>query len=190
MRCCARILALSLIGVFIAPAGMIWHILAITYYALRSVNDASQWKKVEIHASSFFNDLKIALCIGLPWYQIYQRNFGAGNGSRLFYILALLTILAAASPAKGAILFASKQERVPLYKSILLRNDLGIVAQNGGLLPYNIEKDQEDFENKKGALFEIHKQAAQFLLLRINEIQSQLPDNYSLFFSYPPTWLK
>ncbi len=60
------------------------------------------------------------------------------------------------------------------------------VSQNGGLLPYNIEKDQEDFENKKGALFEIHKQAAQFLLLRINEIQSQLPDNYSLFFSYPP----
>ncbi|MBS0616152.1 MAG: hypothetical protein JSR58_06340 [Verrucomicrobia bacterium] len=180
VRYVARIFALALIGIFVAPIGILWHGLAITVYALKYWRGTSVWEKVEHHTRSFFNDLKIALCIGLPWYNIYQRN------SRLFYLLALVTVTAAASRAKGVALFAGKNERVPLFKSIYLRREFGIVDKKREFLPYDLQKDQEDFANQKGWLFDVHKKAAHFLLTEINQIQSRLPENYNLFFEYPP----
>ena len=189
LRCLARTIALIAIGILIAPLGMLWHGLCIAYHLFtyfQTDKDSSQWEKVKRHSGCFFVDLRIALCIGLPWYQIYQRNFQSKESSRLFYLLACMTIILASSPQKAVLAFAEKEERIPLLKSLILRNDCGIVSKNGGLLPYDIKKDQEDFDEQKGSFFTAQKAAAEHLLQTINKIQCELPDNLRFMFDYPP----
>ncbi len=189
LRCLARTIALIAIGILVAPLGILWHGLCIAYHLFtyfQTDKDTSQWEKVVKHAGCFFADLRIALCIGLPWYLIYQRSFNGKESSRLFYLLACMPIILASSPQKAVIAFAPKEERVPLLKSLFLRNDYGIVPKNGGLLPYDIKKDQEDFDQLKGSFFTAQKAAAEHLLQTINKISCELPSNLNFHFDYPP----
>ena len=74
----------------------------------------------------------------------------------------------------------------PFLKSLIFRNDFGIVSEKGGILSYHIEKDREDFEQKRGLFFTAHKDAARHLLETVNTIQCALPEGLGFVLDHDP----
>lgn len=217
-RAVARAISLLAISTFIAPLGVIWngaHLLkyVINYYqaADGSAGRTESGKKIGEYIPVFFSDL---LCTGFawgfihtfskkPWQGVTVKQFFSpfkqdSNPEKVTLLQGLfassILFFAAGAFPKHAIIYTvlDQDKRAAVYKTLSLRNEFGIVRLDGGFLPYNVEKDNEEIVNKErqGHFQDIIIHQTNQLLWWIQHAQEQLPKDFQIESHYPPNKTK
>lgn len=198
LRAVVRSICFLAVGNIMAPIGIVYHGCfivkeTVVYLTADQADSAESWKKVTDHAKVFFIDLMFA-CFsyafiyllvktgryinkGLP--HLSQNDHQAIIGCNIFFGLFGI------NPKMMVPYIVSPDDRAPLYKTVSLRNDFGITAMDGSLLPYNRTFDQESLD-LKGHFGELMRAQALDLLYLINDIQSTLPPDSKIKAHYPP----
>ncbi|MBS0637702.1 MAG: hypothetical protein JSS12_09330 [Verrucomicrobia bacterium] len=183
VRAVARALYTVAVSVLVAPVGICYHGISA---GVRSVmmlqgQDAAQnnWKKVQDHARALFRELYVGFVgtIGL----VYPIT--AYVDANPFAVVAgvFTNILPIANSIWPR--FMAEFWHMPELKSHIMRDEFGIVAQNGALLPFNAAVDKEDrqFNGQLGK--ELSRKYEQ-MLQAVKAIQADKTNN--LPFVYPP----
>ena len=198
LRCVVRSICFLAVGCIIAPMGVVYHGCffvkeTVIYLTANQADSAESWKKVKDHASFFFVDLMITCSsyLALAFLVITGRSLKGDlaylSKDEIYCSLFSTFLLASigANPKNLVPYLAYKEDRAPLYKTISLRNDFGITALDGSLLPYNSNVDQETLA-LKGHFAVLMQAQALDLLYAINDIQSLLPDGSKIGAHFPP----
>jgi hypothetical protein len=165
LKAILRAAYVSLVTCFISPIGAIgFGALTVTFFTryqiLRLSQDSEratfEWKKTERYARAFFTDLYStfygALFVGIEALVILSglRAFrivhlaGIANGA-LRVPLFLLPLGAYSYEEMVSKLLASRKERVGMRLALTLRNEFGLVDENGGLLKFS-ERDNINYK--------------------------------------------
>lgn len=191
-RCLARISASVVIGSLVATIGAIWHTCYVAVYSclyFTNNNDNEHYYKNICQASnSLLTDGTLAFFGAICPYLLYKQFFkNAQVMTALVVATAALPILIGLLPQQVPRLFIQKDLRLPFYKSILLKNTYGIVAENGKLLSWNAADDREHTKFIDGHFGEIYVQQGLNFLSTVEQIKQELPNGFSLRMTYPPT---
>lgn len=193
VRAVARLILGIAIGLFAAPAGVLFHAGATVFYSamwLKSEGDQVEhnWKKVKDHAGYFFVDLLITLMTLWGVVSIKWLNALWAAGGKRFVIFGLVAsglipLFCAVAPHHVIpYLFLDRGERAAVYKAVRLKNDFGIVAEDThGLLPFDPIVDQEKLKDAgSGSLFDLWRCQGFELLGIVTKLNAALPLEHRL----------
>lgn len=171
VRATERLIAGVAIGVIFGSCGFVWHgtfTVIHTFQWLRGGEHTNHhWQKVKNHAGSMFVDFGAALFTA----------FGFGS---LGWVVAF-------APDYVPSCLASNKRIVSMIKSIILKNQFGIMGKDGKLLKGNPEVDDETLALNNSHFSDLYRKIGFDILFSINDLQKKLPKNCQLPTMYPPT---
>ena len=196
-----RMVAVAAIGMTASQVGAVYNCLGAAGYAVVSLRGREEgnrdWVKAKDYAGAFFTDLLLAgLVIGwvfalhktaqVNWY---DTSFEAVNQMNIWGNLsfagACYMPLLSLDPKMSVPYLAYRDARAPLFKSLSLKNEFGIVGQDGYLLPYSRKQDQEDLE-LSGHFADLMRAQAMDALFMIQDLQEKLPKGSKMPLIFPP----
>ncbi len=163
LRALARAIAVCAIGIIVAPIDILRHGCYAIYYTFAEGITSAKVKK---YAKSLFDDFKLFACVGIciamssmfcAFNILCLINFSSTNINEWFSSLVVTFLLGVlvsllSRPSFSLDLFVDPDKLIPFYKSIVLRHDFGIVNNDGGLLPYDLN-DDEPLHSLEGYLY-------------------------------------
>lgn len=209
-----RVSYIALSVLYISRIGVLFHggmfAISLLRFSIARVNTAEIEEKVKQHGFALVQDLFFAtfgaLTVKLIAESIFNLTYIAGVSpkmgraplpqgwrllaSTLFSTSALVgsaaLLILTQTPYGAAQFHARPEERCGLYLSFLLRNQLGIVDQKGGLLPFSkkdvfLDEKQKHFNNKFLALLEMTCNAELELIELVAEANRNLERDKILF---------
>lgn len=140
LRCLARQVAFIVIGILCAPLGIAYHGFYIVHNAL-----SLKKKKTMRHEMSILTDAMIAGISLVLVYSIFQSYRLTQHKKQQFVhlsrVISILPFFVYISwdPKRSAKLFSTfdSDAQVGFYKSLILKNDFGIVSRSNKLLSYS-----------------------------------------------------
>lgn len=187
-RCVARSICFLAGGSIFAPIGVVYHGFfavkeSVVYLRATQAESDEIWKKVNDHVFFFFIDLKSTCFSFLYLFFLVKTGKYPTGHLDLVNILgcvggSLYLSMLGADPKLIVRDIADEYDRASLYKTISLRNDFGITAQDGALLPYNSRWDHET-KTLTGHFAELWRSRAIDLLFAIQDSKPSFREDLS-----------
>lgn len=205
IRFVARIVYGIALGSLVSPVGLVYNGMATIYFTAiwykgDNASAGQNWLKVKTYAKNFAKDLCITAVtywgIGsVKWLHDaikFKQKIKPDELEFILYGIAMPSIFITTFAWDPEIyipfFFNNISERAAVYKTTKLRTEFGIVEKKTiGLLPYNVELDNEDVVNAKGTLFDLWKCQALEIVLLIKQIKNYSNQNcrFPFFIEVP-----
>lgn len=192
VRALCRAVGSIAIGLIAAPAGALYHSVLGAGHAVMCLKGGESqkhhWEKIKKHMAAFFTDL---ITTGLTALGVAALAGAAASFEPFTICIAVVVnfipVTSAIKPSDLSLFLEYPHERSVFFKSIVLKNDFGIIGKNGQLLNGNPREDKEHLAINKGSFGQLYSEQGIKFLETLNELQKALPANFQIPEFYPPT---